>query len=59
MSNLWQLLNGKKTFILCILAAVVFLLQLLGVLSVTVAEQLFVVLGFGSAAALRAGMKRP
>jgi len=51
-------LEGKKTFLCAGLAAVVFLLQLLGVLNQSLAEQLYALLGFGAAVSLRSALSK-
>ena len=57
MAKLWELLKGKKTYILAFIGGLVWSLTALGWLDQESANMMFTLLGFGTAAALRNGMK--
>lgn len=57
MRTFWQKMEGKKTYVLAALGALVWFAQALGWLDSATAVQAWTLLGFGSAAALRHGMK--
>ena len=58
MTNLLDWLQGKKTYFLSAAGALVVFAKLLGWIDEVTASTLFVLLGFGTGAALRSGMKK-
>ena len=58
MSNLREMLKGKKTYALAFLGALLTFAHLMGWLDMGAYNQLMALLGFGGLAALRAGVKK-
>lgn len=58
MNKLEQFLQGKKTFLTVLAACGVMFLKLMGYVNEPIADNILVILGFTSAAAVRAAIKR-
>ncbi len=58
MGDVLEFLKGKKTYVLAVAGAVVMGLWMAGVLDQEAADALLAMLGFGSIAALRAGIQK-